>query len=184
MVDMTVKIEGLDQALRNIREAFPDEPKEQRKLLTASMSGAARKTFIPMAKSLALQGDGSGALSESIKPRAVSLARARLKGAAAAVEITPVRSDRRAIAKYIAYYYASRGRSAPASLASNGLRYGHLVEFGFKHKRGGVEIAGRPFLWPAAAAQKTAYVNEFAKSVKSKIAARLRLRARKKAKKG
>jgi len=176
-MQVSFKVVGLKSALNAMTKAFPKNPEQQRKLLNQALSGAARQTIIPMAKSLALQGDGSGALSESIKPRAVRKSRALAKGVAASVEITPVRSDRRAMARYINYYYTSRGKVAPADLLTSGIRHGHLVEFGSKNN------AARPFLWPALQAQARNFQRAFGRFLKKKTEAAVRRAAKRKAKK-
>lgn len=179
-MEMVFKVEGLDDALRAIQAAFPRDANQQRKILNQSMSGAARKSIIPIAKQLALQGDGSGALSEAIAPRAVSKSRALARGFAAIVEITPVRSNRTAMAKYIAYYYTARGRVAPARLVTSGIRHGSLIEFGHATRSGGGigHVAAQPFLWPAAESGRAAYVRQFAASVRKKIESAVRRKAR------
>lgn len=171
-MDMIVHVDGLKEVMNAIEKAFPKDVKMQRKLLNQSMSGAAKGSIVKIAKQKALQGDGSGALSESIGVRAKSLSRARSRGAAASVTVTPIRSNRKAIAKYISYY-----RRNSAKQVIDGIRHGHLVEFGHRIKNG--FVSPRPFLWPAAAAGQSAYVSLFAKSVRKKIESAVR-RARRK----
>ncbi len=178
MVDMTVKIEGLDEAVAAMQAAFPTDAKQQRRLLNSAMSGAARPTIIKTAKELALIGDGSGALSQAIKPRAVSLSRSRAEGVPARVQITPVRGDRKAIAMYIDHYYNRKGLAAPAHIVTSGIRHGHLIEYGHVAKGGGF-VAARPFLWPALKSQASAYISRFAKTLEKKVAAAVRRRRRK-----
>lgn len=158
--------------MRAIAAAFPKDPRQARKILNQAMSGAAKEAIIPTAKQLARAGDSSGALSDSIAPRAVSLARSLAQGKGAIVHVTPLRGDRAAMAKYISFYYTGRGKTAPAKMITSGIRHGHLVEFGT------VKTGARPFLWPAAEQGRSAYVKAFAKFVEKKIAAAVRRKAK------
>ncbi len=169
-MEVTAKIEGLEAVLRTMEQAFPKNAKVARSLLNQTMSGSSRKSILPMAKSLALIGDGSGALSQSLAPRAVSASRARRKGKSASVEITPVRYDKEAIAKYTRHYY--KGGTTVARVAE-GIRHGHLVEFGT------VRSQAYPFLYPALRAGKSAYIGLFAQTLEKKIMARVRREAKK-----
>lgn len=171
-MEITYKIKGLDDALKAIEAAFPKDPKMARKILNQSMSGAAKKNIIPAAKQMALIGDGSGALSEAIAPRAVSARRAYSEGVAASIHITPVRSNRSAMLRYINFYYTAKGRVAPAKMVTSGIRHGHLIEFGTSKQ------SARPFLWPAAQSGRAAYAQAFADSVGKKIAAAVRRKAK------
>ena len=161
-----------------MRAAFPANPEQQRRILNQSISGAARKTIVRAAKSLAHRGDGSGALAESIAPRALSRSTALSRGAVSSIVVTPVRSNKKAIGMYIAHYYTSRGRVPPASILTSGIRYGHLVEFGHA-TRGGGFVGAHPFLWPAATSQSGAYKQQVAVSLKRKIELAVRRKAKK-----
>ena len=172
---MNARFEGLEEAMQAVEAAFPKNPEMARKLLNQSMSGAAKGSIIPIAKQLALQGDGSGALSEAIAPRAVSRAQAMRRGRAAIVEVTPVRSNRSAMARYIAFHYTAKGRKPKAKMITSGIRHGHLVEFGVP-SRG---IPAAPFMFPAAQQGFSQYQNLFSVSLKKKIAAAVRKAAKK-----
>lgn len=169
-MEITGKVEGLADAIAAMEAAFPKNPSKQRSILNQSLSGAARKTIIPVAKQLAYTGDSSGALSESIAPRAKSKGRALAQGNAAGVEITPVRYNRKAIAMYLNHYYPN---GAKLGRTVEGIRHGHLVEFGTKHS------SAKPFLGPALDQQGQAFINQFAKSIMRKVEAAVRRRARK-----
>ena len=169
----SVKIKGLDAAMKAMGEAFPSNPEQQRRLLNQAQSGSAKKSIVPIAKDLALTGDSSGALSESIGVRAVSRSRALRKGVTSSVQVTPVRSNRKAIALYIQHYYNRVGRAAPTGIVTSGIRHGHLVEFGT------VKAAAKPFLWPALTAGKAQYIREFSTFLKKKTEAAVRRAARK-----
>jgi len=179
-VEGEVRIKGLDDALRAMRAAFPENAEQQRRLLNQAMSAAAKRTMVPMAKQLAMVGDGSGALAESIGMRAVSKSAARRSGVAARVEMVPVRNNRKAMAMYIAHYYTARGKSVPSKMVTSGIRHGHLVEFGHAARSGGF-VPARPFLWPAARAQSSVYTQNFAALLEKKTQAAVRREARKRA---
>ena len=172
-MEMNLKIEGLDAAMKALQAAFPKDPKRQRSLLNQAMSQSAKKTIIPVAKSLAMQGDGSGSLSEAIKPRAVSLGRSRAAGVPARVQVTPVRSDKKAIGMYIDYYYNRRGKAAPPHILTSGIRHGHLVEFGHRTRSGGF-VSARPFMGPALSTAGSSYVRVIARNLERKVEAAVR----------
>lgn len=176
MVNTTVKVIGVEQAMKALQAAFPGNPREQRKILNRTMSRSAKKTMVPMAKALALQGDGSGALSESIGVRNASARTVRERKAAGAVEMVPLRYHKKAMAMYIAHYYTSKGKNPDMKFPINGLRHGHLVEFGSKNN------SAAPFLAPAANAQMGAYKNLFASEMRSQIEKSVKRQARKRAK--
>ena len=167
------EIKGLEAAMRNLTATFPKQAEEQRRLLNRAMGASARKSMLPIAKSLALLGDGSGALSESLAVRAVSKSAARRKGAAASMQIMPFRYDRKAIALYENFYYKNKGKNIGLKRFADGIRHGHLVEFGTKHS------AAQPYLYPAMAQGKSAYINVFAEALEKKIMAKVRANARK-----
>jgi len=173
VIEMDVKVEGLNEAMEAIRAAFIGNPKKQRSIVNQSLSGAARKAVIPMAKQLALQGDESGALSQSIKARARSYFNARKRGATASIMVTPVRSDVPAMVTYVNYYYSRHGLAPPQGLISGGIRHGHLIEFGT------VNHPARPFLYPALRAGMPRLISAFAESMKKKNEAAIRREARK-----
>jgi hypothetical protein len=176
-MDVKVKINGLDDALAAMRAAFPKDPKQQKRLLNASMKAAARDTILPIAKVNALQGDGSGALSESLAMRTQTRRETLESGAAAGVKLVSARRSNKAIAMYINHYYVRYGFEVPDSIFRLGIRHGHLVEFGTK------KISAMPFLWPAAQSGFGAYISKFAGIMKKKVESAVKRRARK-AKKG
>jgi hypothetical protein len=163
MTVVSAKIEGLEDAMKAIAAAFPSDPKKQKSLLNSSMRQASTATILKQAKILAMQGDGSGALSEALGIRAQGARKLRAKSLAAGIEIAPIRSNRKAMAMYINHYYTSRGRNAPAKMVASGIRHGHLVEFGSVNN-----APARPFLYPAATSQTNAYVSRFANDLKRK----------------
>jgi hypothetical protein len=167
-----VKIDGLEEAMRAMKAAFPADPKKQRQILNGAMSGSARKSMVPIAKQLALAGDGSGALSEAIAVRNMNARTLRKVRSVAGVQITPVRANRKAMMMYIAHYYTSRGRVPHANMINSGIRHGHLVEFGSVHNQ------PQPFLLPAASAGKGAYVRGFSAEMSKKTEAAVRRAAR------
>jgi len=174
----SVKITGLKEAMKAMQAAFPKNPKQQRGLLNSAMRAAAKGTMLSTAKSLALRGDGSGALSESLGIRVQSRAKMRTKAlVAAGIELVPIRDNAKAMALYINHYYTARGKTTPAKVVASGIRHGHLVEFGT------VKTSARPFLWPAAQAGSAGYITKFSAVLKKKTEAAVRRRAKKAAKK-
>ena len=178
-MDMAVRIDGLEDVERAIRAAFPDDVQKQRGILNQSMSAAAKKTMLPVAKQMAFNGDSSGALSESLGIRNQRINKVLAKGRAAGVEMVPVRRNTKAIAKYIDYYYTRRGKTPTTDIVTSGIRHGHLVEFGHKVKGGGF-VGPRPFMWPAAQSQMQSWVGEFQRQIRLKIEANVKRAARKK----
>jgi hypothetical protein len=165
----SVELKGLEDALRTMERAFPNDAKIQQQLLHGAMGGSARKSLLPFAKQLAQRGDSSGSLSEALKVRVRP--KRRRSGVAGGMEITPVRYDKKAIAKYIQHYYAAKGKNIPLG-GIDGIRHGHLVEFGTKHH------PAYPFLWPATGMSKQ-YRQLFAGELKKRIESRVRREARK-----
>lgn len=175
-MEASVKIEGLEDAMKAMMAAFPSDPRTQVRILNSAMRTAARPTILPAAKALAMQGDGSGALSEAMGVRSQSAAKRRARGVAGGVEVVPVRSNRKAMMMYIQHYYVARGRTPPAGILTSGIRHGHLVEFG------SVNNSARPFLWPAATSNRGAYQSQFAASMKRVTEAAVRREASKRGK--
>ena len=167
------RVEGLDAALKAMQAAFPRDAKKQKQILNSSMRASANKAILPAAKRNALQGDGSGALSEALGIRNTKARKLRQSGVPAGVEIVPVRANMKAMALYIAHYYTAQGRTPPAGILSSGIRHGHLVEFG------SVNNSAQPFLWPAASSGHGAYVRGFAAEMQKKTEAAVRREARK-----
>lgn len=166
------EIKGLREAMRAMAAAFPKNPEQQRRLLSAAMRGAAKNTILRNAKLFALAGDGSGALSESLGIRTQSRRKVLTRLIGAGVQIAPVRNNRKAMALYINHYYTQRGRTPPAHIVTSGIRHGHLVEFGTKHS------AASPFLWPAAQSAIMPYKNQFSVFLKKRTEAAVRRAAR------
>lgn len=170
----TAKIEGLEAAMKSMQTAFPDNIKQQARIVNGAMGGAARKSILPIAKQLALNGDGSGALSDSLGVRAQK-ARSR-KGKAGGMMVVPVRSDKKALAKYIDFYFTAQGKTPPADIVTQGIRHGHLIEFGTS------KISSRAYLWPAAQSGLSMYINLFAGEMRKRTEAAVKREAKKKAK--
>ena len=176
-MEPSVKIEGLESALKAMQAAFPANAKKQKQILNAAMRSSANKAMVPTAKQFALAGDGSGALSESLGIRNMSTRTLRATGNVAGVQVVPVRANRKAMQMYIQHYYIARGRTPDANMITSGIRHGHLVEFG------SVNNTPQPFLWPAAASGKGAYIRNFAGEMKKKTESAVRRAARKRTKK-
>jgi len=157
------------KAIAAMGAAFPTDPKKQRGILNSSMRSAASE-MLADAKQRAITGDASGSLSESIGIRSKSKKSLAMSMAVAGVEITPVRYNPKAIALYLRFYYA--GKTAPR-FGIDGIRHGHLVEFGSKNN------AARPFLWPAAQSNQQAYERKFAADLTKKTEAAVKRAAAK-----
>ena len=171
----SAKIKGLESALKSMQSAFPDDFKKQSQMINGSMGSAARKSILPIAKLNAMAGDGSGALSEALNVRAQKAKKRR--GKAGGMQIVPVRHDKKAIAKYISFYYTAQGKNAPIGIVANGIRHGHLVEFGT------VKQSASPFLWPAGESGQALYISMFAGEMKKKTESAVKRAAKKAAKK-
>jgi len=182
-MEPSVKIEGLDEAMKAMLAAFPADPKKQRQLVNGAMRASAARTILPVAKSMSLAGDGSGALSEALGIRNQSRKKLAMKQGAAGVEVVPVRSNRKAMMMYIAHYYTGRGINPPAEMITSGIRHGHLVEFGTGPRERSGPMPARPFLWPAGSSQAAPYKSRFAGDMKKKIEAAVKREAKKRAKK-
>ena len=162
-MQVDVKLDGLEDAIKAMAAAFPADPNKQRKLVNGAMINSAKKNILPTAKQRAKVGDGSGALSESLAVRVQPRKKTNTKGVAAGVEIVPLRSNRKAMAMYINHYYTQKGLTAPAKMMVSGIRHGHLVEFG------SVNNTATPFLWPAATSGKASYINDFGVELRKSV---------------
>jgi hypothetical protein len=171
-MEVSAKIEGLDQAMKALQAAFPNNHKKQASILNGAMGASARKSFLPIARQMAKNGDSSGALSESLKVRAMPARTRRARGKAGGMQLMPVRYNVKAMAIYLNYYYTSQGKNPPLG-GIDGIRHGHLVEFGTKN------ITASPFLWPAAASGTTPYRAMFAKALGKRIASAVKREAKK-----
>lgn len=175
-----VRVTGLKEVANTLLNLFPTKTEPARRILNQTLSAAAKMSIIPIAKTLALQMDASGALAESIKPRAMSRARAARRGGGvvAAVEIVPLRNDVKAMVKYIEYYYGQTGKKVPPSLFVRGIQHGHLQEWGT------VKTSAQPFLGPAASMGFSRFIRGFAGIMKQKIYLAVRRNAKKSIKAG
>jgi hypothetical protein len=171
----TARIRGLDGALKSLQAAFPNNPKQQQRIVNGAMGGSARKSFLPIAKQLAKRGDSSGALSEALAVRAMG--RRKRRGRVGGMEVVPVRNSTKAMALYISHYFTERGKNPSGTVLIDGIRHGHLVEFGTAHS------AAYPYLWPAAVSGSTEYRALFANELKKRIEGAVRRAAKKRAKK-
>jgi hypothetical protein len=155
-----VKIEGLEKAMKAMQAAFPADPRKQQAILHRAIGSAARKQILPTSKQLALVGDASGALSEALTVRALPAKERRKRNTAASMVVTPVRSNRKALSRYISHYYTNEGLTPPASLLVRGIMHGHLVEFGSANN------APKSFLWASAQANQANYVETFSSEMR------------------
>jgi len=151
----TARVSGLEDAMKAMQAAFPNEPRKQQQILHRSIGSAARKEILPTSKQLAQIGDASGALSQALAVRALPAKQRRKRNTAASMVITPVRSDRKALSRYINHYYTQNGINPPASLFVRGIMHGHLIEFG------SVNNPAKSFLWAAGQSNFNNYVDRF-----------------------
>ena len=170
-----VKIHGLDEAMDALAATFPKDPNKQRSILNQGLRASAAKTILIEAKLRAAGGweETSGALAESLGIRNIPKRRLKAARRAGGVYIAPIRFNTKAMKMYADYY---RKNSNSLRKVVDGIRHGHLVEFGTRHS------AARPFLWPAAQSKTQAYLYNVAKNIKKKTQAAVK-RAAKKAKK-
>jgi hypothetical protein len=172
-MDMSARVQGLDSAMEAMAAAFPADAKVQRQILTGAMRRSAAQTILKDAKQRALESDGSGALSEALGIRNRSRRAIKTARTVAGVEITPIRSNLKAMAMYINHYYTARGRTPKSGMLLSGIRHGHLVEFG------SVNNTPRPFLWPAAQSSMAPYMQRLAAEMRHQIDQRVRRAASK-----
>ena len=175
-MEAKVKVTGVKEAVNAMGKAFPKNPEQQRRLLNASMRSGAKLTILADAKQRAASSDASGALSESLGIRTSPKRKMLTTRKVAGIYITPVRYNPKAMGKYVSFYRRNSGKTI-----IDGIRHGHLVEFGHA-TRGGGHVSAQPFLWPAAQSQSSAYKNRFAADLRKKTEAAVK-RAAKKARK-
>lgn len=177
-MELSIKVHGLKDVTESIAAAFPKDLKQQRSILNSAMRASAKKDVVPIVKRLALQGDESGALSESIAVRTMPLGKSLARGFPATVYITPVRGNLKALGMYIAHYYTSRGEKVPPKVATSGIRHGHLIEFGWDQVNG-VSQPPRSFLGLGVQLGFSALYRSFRDQMGKKLEAAVRRRARK-----
>lgn len=167
-MDGSVRIEGLEDAIKTMQAAFPADPEVQRKILNGAMRRSATQTMLAQIKARAAESDRSGALSESIGIRNRSRRSIKTARTIGALEITPIRSNLKAMAMYINYYYTAKGKTPPAGIILSGIRHGHLVEFG------SINNTPRSFLWDPARANMAPYMQRLAIEMRHQIASNVR----------
>ena len=172
---VTVKMEGVQDVIKAINELYPKNETARRSLLHSGMAGSMRKNMLPTAKQLAAVANRSGALSESLKVRAIAKGRLRFMPARAdaGVEMVPVRHNHKAVAKYAMYYYVQKGKAPPDRIFASGIRHGHLVEYG------SVNNDPAPYLYPAATGGRPGFERDFSTILWKKTKARVQRTVRK-----
>lgn len=153
---VSMNVKGLQELRRTMEEKLPKQV--QSNVMAAALKEAGR----PMknaAKANARRGR-SGALAQAITFWNEKKKVRDKKGKFARVHLGPKRSLRGAIKKYYAYY--GRKNVSIAAL-KNGIRHGHLVEFGTS------KMAARPFLRPAQAAHDKKLIQVFGRILGEKI---------------
>ncbi len=165
-MELRIKVEGMRQLAKNFQSIVPD-PVKARSMLNRSLSYAVRKTILQDAKRNLRSSRASGALEQAVKVRARSRRQALRKGVTASTQVGILRSDPQAAAIYANHY----GR---LSVIESGIRHGHLIEFGFHHKRSDRFIPGDPWLGPAAFVNERKTQQLFMASVRRKLELRVR----------
>jgi hypothetical protein len=168
-----VKVQGLESALKTMREAFPADEKAQRAIINGSIRKAAAPTILAEAKQRAQANDKSGALTAALGIRNLSRRYIRTRRVVGGVEITPIRGNLKAMALYIDYYYTRRGRIPPAGIVLSGIRHGHLVDWGT------VRSDPKPFLYPAMRSGMAPYMQRLANDMRRTIEQRVKRNAKK-----
>lgn len=159
MTGYSIKVEGL----KELEQALLKEiPKEARKVLLGGLRDAAQP-MLAMAKGYAKSTDASGALSESLALKTVSAKRTKHS---ASILLGPNRMSSTAKAMYLAYY------NQDWDAANDGIRHGHLVEFGTKHS------GADPFLRPALDAAGPFFAHGFAGATWKRLASKIKKRGR------
>lgn len=175
-MDIGLKVEGLDAAMEALRATFPADHKVQRQILNTAMGKSARATMLAEVKQRALTGptgvQRSGALSESIGVRNQSRRKVMTKRAVAGVEIAPIRSNLKAMARYIDYYYTRQGRTPRIGMLNSGIRHGHLIEWGT------VKHGPAPFLFPGVNNNLAPFLQRLAADMRRTMEQRVRRKAR------
>ena len=167
-----VTITGLEDAMKAMQAAFPKDPRQQKRLVASAMRRSAATTFVAHAKQLATTSERSGALAESIGVRYMQK-RDVSPGSVVGLQVTTVRKSIKAMAMYASFYRVS------AKQAVEGIRHGHLIEFGHAKRGGNGDVSARPFLGPAMDSGFSPYVNRFAADLGKKIEAAVRRKAKK-----
>jgi hypothetical protein len=157
-----IKVEGLRHVTDVLINKIPAKARGN------VVSGALRRAFKPMvldAKVGAAQSKhkSSGALAQSIRIWRVSRRRrGNPKKTFMRMEIGPKRSDKRALGRYYSFYGV---KEVTASRLVNGIRHGHLIEYGAP----GRNVKKRPFLRPAFARHGRGSIERFRKELKVAI---------------
>jgi len=158
LIDVEMKTKGLEEVSRALENSFPKDSK-QRSVLQAAMRDAGRQTALVEAKLRAAGLGGSGALAAALTYRNRSLREIKTARVFAGVELYVKRNMAIAIKRYESFYKVK---------VKDGIRHGHLVEFGTKR------TAARPFIWPAARSTAPQYLKKLAteswKSIEKNLA--------------
>jgi len=151
-----MKVDVEVDGLAHLRDVLVNElpKKAQTRVMVRALKTAGR----PMVKQIksayrALGGSGSLAQASTIWQRKKG---ASNRDTFASVELGPKRSNKKALARYYAYYK----KKASTKALMGGVRHGHLVEFGYTHK-GGKTVAGKGILGAAFDQHGKQAVTEF-----------------------
>lgn len=158
---------SVDIDLTEVNKALAIFPaKIQRSLVTSALRFAAQ----PLKKQMESNArrtmhPSSGALAESI---GIKASRGGRKGGGIIrrIWVGPMRSDPKALLKYLSFY----GKTLTRSSANSGIRHGHLVEFGFTAGNGR-QVPAQPFIRPAFDATKAQIGSRFKQKFAQRIPA-------------
>lgn len=183
-MEFAADIQGIENVNRALEAAFPNNPRVQQAVVNSTLGYSARQTILKEAKRLAPK--RSGALAEALTVRAMNARTRRARGSTGGMQVLPYRYDKKAMAMYVRYWAPKKPSSAQtwAQFGIDGIRHGHLVEWGHSNIWAQRDIEGKPFMWPALKSSKSAFVNRFATDFERKLELRVKLEAAKRAKKG
>lgn len=149
-----VKVDGLKQIEDKLLRLIPK--KAQQKVLRRGL----RKAGNPMLQHLRAGARRGKSNSLSIAMRVWNVKKGQTRITAASVEMGPKRSDKRAIAAYWSFY---TGQTPTPAQFLNGIRHGHLVEWGTKHS------PAKPFMRPGFDANARTLIARFQKIMGKEI---------------
>ena len=183
-VTTKMKIKGLRHVERVLQKELP--VRVQARVIERTM----RKASLPMRrvakrKARVAKERQSGALSLSISTWKVAkglLRQSRIRGlkTAARLHLGPRRNFKRAFNIYAQHYF--NGRVSPTRYV-NGIRHGHLIEWGHKQsgRKGKKKVEAFPFMEPAFRQEGTATIERFRKIIWQELRAEVqKLAARQK----
>ncbi|NNF65984.1 MAG: hypothetical protein HKM98_00580 [Gammaproteobacteria bacterium] len=154
MAQGEIQIDGLKELDRKLKSLHEDArwPTLRRALMKSS------NPIVKTARNLVSK--RSGALARSIGKYSK---KGRFNDEIGTVSVGPKRNVKAAVSLY-QQYYGKRATGSKSKKKRDGIRHGHLIEFGTKHS------PARPFLRPAFHANVTRVVKGFSAELKKSIA--------------